>query len=86
MITLDPNAAARATATPCRCPPDKVSTAWLMFWIVIRPSWLSFSRANASIAGLSSIRKTEPKGPLRRISRPMNMLSVIDSAGDMASV
>ena len=31
MMTFDPNAAARATATPWRCPPESVSTAWLIF-------------------------------------------------------
>jgi len=86
MITFEPKAAARATATPCRCPPDSVSTAWLMFWIVMMPSSLSFSRANRSIAGRSSMRSHLPSGPERRISRSMNMLSAIESAGDMASV
>ncbi len=36
-MTFEPNAAARATAT-WRCPPDSVSTAWLMFWMVMSPS------------------------------------------------
>ena len=40
-----PKAAARATATPWRCPPDRVSTAWPMFWMVSRPSWLISLRA-----------------------------------------
>ena len=30
MTTLLPNAAARATATACRCPPDRLSTGWVM--------------------------------------------------------
>jgi hypothetical protein len=35
---------------------------------------------------MSSIFRTRPSGPGLRISRPMNMLSAIDSAGDRASV
>ncbi len=85
-MTFEPKAAARATATPWRWPPESVSTGWLMFWIVIRPSSDSLSRANCSIAFLSSILKTEPMKPGLRISRPTNMLSVMDSAGDRASV
>src|SRR5439155_20129636 len=34
MMTLLPNAAARATATACRWPPDSVSTAWVISWSV----------------------------------------------------
>ena len=56
-----------------------------MFWIVISPSSFSFSREKVRIRGQSSIRRTEPAKPGRRSSRPMNMLSVIDRAGDMAS-
>jgi hypothetical protein len=84
MMTFEPKAAARATATPWRCPPERVSTAWLMFWIVKRPSSESLALAKLSMAGRSSIRSHLPIGPARRISRPMNMLSAIDSAGDRA--
>ena len=38
MMTRLPKAAARATATPWRWPPESVSTAWLMSWMVSRPS------------------------------------------------
>ena len=41
MMTRLPKAAARATATPWRWPPDSVSTAWLMSWMVSSPSLLS---------------------------------------------
>ena len=46
MTTRLPKAAARATATPWRWPPDSVSTGWLMFWMVSRPSSFSCSRAS----------------------------------------
>ena len=84
MTTRLPKAAARATATPCRWPPDSVSTAWLMFWMVIRPSSLSFCRACFCIAERSSRRNHCPMIPGFRSSRPRNMLSAIDSAGDSA--
>ncbi|MNL71393.1 hypothetical protein D3C87_1965380 [compost metagenome] len=84
ITTLEPKAAARATATPCRWPPESVSTAWLMFWMVIRPSSDSFARARFSISARSSVRKSLPMMPGLRISRPRNMLSAIDSAGDSA--
>ena len=61
MTTFEPKAAARATATPWRWPPDSVSTAWLMFWMVIRPSSVSLSRARFSIAGRSSMRNQSPE-------------------------
>ena len=57
MTTRLPNAAARATATPWRWPPDSVSTDWLMFWMVIRPSSVSFSRAIRCMPVRSSLRK-----------------------------
>ncbi len=83
-MTFEPKAAARATATPWRWPPESVSTAWLMFWIVIRPSSDSLSRANFSIAVRSSLRNTLPMTPGLRNSRPRNMLSAIERAGDRA--
>ena len=43
MTTLLPNAPARATATAWRCPPDRVSTAWLMFCRVLMPRFLIWS-------------------------------------------
>ena len=49
MTTREPKAAARATATPWRWPPERVSTDWWMFWIVIRPSSESFSRATRAM-------------------------------------
>ncbi len=84
MTTFEPKAAARATATPWRWPPDSVSTAWWMFWMVRRPSSVSLSRANFSIFGRSSLRSHSPQKPGTRSSRPMNMLSAIESAGDSA--
>ena len=57
-----------------------------MFWMVISPNSLSFWRAKSSIALRSSSPNQRPIGPLDRISRPTNMLSVIDSAGLRASV
>ena len=84
ITTREPKAAARATATPCRCPPDSVSTGWSMFWIVIRPRSFSFSRAMRRISGWSSRRRTLPARPGLRSSRPMNRFSTIDSAGDRA--
>src|SRR5271166_5916454 len=78
--------AARATATPWRWPPDSVSTGWWMFWIVISPSSLSFSRANFPIFPRSVARNHCPMKPGMRGSRPRNMLSAIDSAGDRARV
>ena len=45
---------------------------------------MSFWRANFSIAPLSSLRNQSPMKPGTRISRPMNMLSAIESAGDSA--
>ena len=69
MTTLEPKAAARATATPWRWPPERVSTAWWMFWMVSSPSSVSFCRANFSIAGLSSLRNQSPMKPLHAESR-----------------
>ena len=78
--------AARATATPCLWPPDSVSTGWWMFWIVISPSSFNFSRANFAIRARSVARNHCPMKPGMRGSRPRNMLSAMDSAGDSASV
>lgn len=50
ITTRLPNAAARATATPCRCPPDRVSTAWLMLLMVSSPRSESFWRACSRIS------------------------------------
>ncbi len=49
-----------------------------MFWMVIRPSSLSFSRAIRCMRVRSSRRKYLPSKPGLRISRPRNMLSAID--------
>ena len=84
MITFEPKAAARATATPCLCPPDSVSTDCPIFWIVRRPRSDSLARAAFCIPARSSIRKMEPRIPVFRISRPMNRLSTIDKAGESA--
>ena len=79
-----PKAAARATATPWRWPPERVSTGWLMFWMVSRPSSESFSRASRCMRARSRRRKTLPRMPGQRISRPRNRLSTIESAGERA--
>jgi fructose transport system ATP-binding protein len=42
------------------------------------------ARATLAIAGRSSMRRYWPSAPGLRISRPRNMLSVIDRAGDSA--
>mmetsp|Transcript_8147 Transcript_8147/g.13918 ORF Transcript_8147/g.13918 Transcript_8147/m.13918 type:complete len:136 (+) Transcript_8147:314-721(+) len=84
IMNLVAKAAARATATPWRCPPDRVSTGCLMDCTVIRPSSVSFSRANLSMACLSSMRRYFPRKPGLRSSRPVNMLSAMDNAGDRA--
>ena len=65
----DWNAAARATATPCRCPPDNVSTAWLTFLMPIFSS-ARCRAASARILGMSRRRNTVPASPFRRSSRP----------------
>ena len=63
MMTLEPKAAARATATPWRWPPESVSTAWLMFWMVIRPSSESLC-AGALLHG-RAVEHAEPAAPSR---------------------
>ena len=73
MITRLPNAAERTTATPCRWPPESVSTAWFTDLIPIFRSARCADDA-ARIAGMSSRRSTVPKKPFRRISRPRNTL------------
>ena len=62
--TLLPNAAARATATAWRWPPERVSTAWLMFWMVWMPRSCTDCPARFSMPFLSSIRSTEPERAL----------------------
>ena len=78
--------AARATATAWRCPPDRVSTAWDMFCTVAMPRLAIDVPASSFMPPLSSIRSTEPSGPLRRRSRPRNMLAAMSSAGATARV
>ena len=86
MITLLPNAAARATATPWRWPPDSDSTCWEMSWIVMIPSSVICFLASARILPRSSLRNTLPMTPGARGSRPRNRLSAMSSDGDTASV
>ena len=50
MTTLLPNAAERATATACRCPPDRLSTACPMFCSVPRPARSCAGRPRTSCA------------------------------------
>ena len=57
ITTLLPNAADRATATPWRWPPDSVSTACPMFWMVAMPSSVMCRLASARMCLRSSMRK-----------------------------
>ena len=83
ITTLLPKAAARATATACRCPPDSVSTAWLMFCRVLMPRRLICSVDCRFISPVSSMRNTEPRSPFRRISRARNrLLGDVERRGD----
>ena len=50
ITTLVPKDVALATATPCRCPPDKVSTNGLIFWIVNKPKSDNLFLASSAIA------------------------------------
>ena len=87
MITFEPNAAARATATPWRWPPESDSTCWLMSWMVMIPrSVICFLASVAHLGRVSSLRKTLPMMPGARGSRPRNRLSAMSSAGETASV
>ena len=70
MTTLLPNAAARATATAWRWPPERVSTVWVMSCRVAMPSRLTAASASLRIPAVSSSRKIEPSGPFLRSSRP----------------
>src|SRR6266496_3753900 len=83
ITTRRPNAALRATATPCRWPPESVSTACRIDWMPILRSCM-WPRASACIRRVSSIRNTEPRIPGRRSSRPRNRLSAMSSAGATA--
>ena len=63
MTTLLPKAAARATATACRWPPESVSTAWPMCCSVPTPSSPSSGPWPACMPLFSNIRMTLPSGP-----------------------
>src|SRR6266516_4296721 len=80
MTSLLAKAAARATATPWRWPPERSSTGLV---IVGRPifSSLMWRSASRRIPRLSSIRSHWPTGPRRRVSRPRNRLLAMSSAG-----
>ena len=84
MTTRWPKAAARATATPWRCPPESVSTAWLMSWMVSRPSSLICFLAASRMPPTSSMRRTEPRQPGTRRSRPRKRFVEMSSAGQTA--
>ena len=86
MMTLLLKAAARATATAWRWPPERLSTAWPMFCRVPMPSELIWSFACLRIPAPSSIRSTEPSGPALRSSRPRNMFPAMSSEGATAKV
>ena len=84
MITsLRAHAAARATATPWRWPPESVSTAWLMDRMPICRLFICLS-ASSFMPLWSSMRNTLPSGPSRRFSRPRNRLVAMSSAGATA--
>ena len=84
MITsLRAHAAARATATPWRWPPDSVSTAWLIERMPICSAFICRS-ASSRWPLWSSMRKMLPSGPVRRFSRPRNRLVAMSSAGATA--
>ncbi len=83
MTTLRAKAALRATATPCRWPPESVSTACFMERMPILRSAMCWRDSSAHPLR-SSIRKTEPSGPRRRSSRPRNMFSAMSRAGATA--
>ena len=69
MITFEPNAAARATATPWRWPPESDSTCWVMSWIVMIPSSVICFLASARILARSSLRKTRAEDARARAAR-----------------
>ncbi len=83
MTTCLANAAARATATHWRWPPDSVSSACD---IERMPTFSSARRATLSsiMRRLSSMRSTLPRQPGRRISRPRNRFSAMVIAGATA--
>ncbi len=68
--TFDPNAAARATATAWRCPPDRFSTGTVTSCSVEMPSSVSSARASRRMPAVSSMRKTDPRIPFFLFSRP----------------
>ena len=86
ITTLLPNAADRATATPWRCPPDRLSTACPMFCSVAMPSSLMCRLASSRMCLRSSIRNTVPSTPGLRCSRPRNRLSAMSRPGATARV
>ena len=83
MTTWRANAAARATATHWRWPPDNVSTACVMERM---PTFSSAMRAtlSSSIFFLSSMRSALPNKPGRSSSRPKKRFSAIVMAGATA--
>ena len=71
-MTFEPKAAARATATPWRWPPESVSTACQMFWMVMQTQFgellaralfhrgaVEHAEPNAEHAGLADLAAEE---------------------------
>lgn len=83
MMTPRPKAAARATATPCRWPPDNVSTDWVTDLMPILRS-ARCCDASCRIFGMSSLRNRLPARPLRRTSRPRYRFDAMSRAGTTA--
>ena len=84
MTSLVPKAAARATATLCRCPPERLSTGWRTSGIRT-PRESSWFWASVRIAlRVDHAQQAARAGPDRRISRPRNRLEAMSSAGATA--
>ena len=69
MITFEPNAAARATATPWRWPPESDSTCWLMSWMVMIPSSVICFLASARILRAVELAEDRCRGCPARAAR-----------------